>query len=246
MLGTEGLPEIERSLVEVEKKGLRSAFGYNAPWLLYAYAKVKGPEALPRLERTRGLKIGSLEGAIDSSVALALGLTSYVSAPQTLGLGDPICRSWEPRDALDRLILAWEGDDRSGLEADLGPHAAAALSALLEGRTWREMRRKFWHADAGGSSAVGYRFDSADRWSEPEETLEDKSPKAYFTVVGPSPGLNASFKDRSGTDCGGLVVRFSQALTDRGPAYAIDNSAIEDLLRVISSCAAGDSLKSKP
>jgi hypothetical protein len=238
MLGTEGLPEIERSLAEVEKDGLRSAFGWNTPLLLYAYAMVKGPQALPRLERIRSLKIESLEDAIDSSVALALGLTSYVSAPKMLGPADLICRPWEPRDALDRLIVAWETDDRSGLEANLGPHAAAALNALLKGRPWKKMRRKLWHANAGGSSAVGYRFDNAGRWSEPEQTLEDKSPETHFTVEGASPGLNASFRDRSGADCGRLVVRFSGVLTFEGPVYLIDNSDIGDLLRVISSCAA--------
>ncbi len=236
MLGAEGLPAIESSLAEVEKNGLRSAFGYNAPWLFYAYARVKGPQALPWLERIRSLKIDSLEYAMDNSVAMALGLTSYVSASRMVA--DFICRPWEPRDALDRLIVAWERDDRSGLEAELGPRAATALNALLEGGTWKKMRRHLWHANAGGSSAVGYRFDDAGRWSEPEVTLADKGPETNLAVDGASPVLNTGFKDRSGADCGRLVVRFSNVLTHRGLVYLIDNSDIGDLLRVISSCAA--------
>lgn len=238
MLGTEGLPVIERSLGEVEKNGLLSAFGYNATWLMYAYAKADGPQALPRLERIRGLKIDSFEYAIDSAVALALGLTSYVSAPQMLGLGEPICRPWEPRDALDRLILAWETDDRSGIEAGLSPHAAVAWKALLEGKEWKEMRGDLWHANAGGSYAVGYRFEKVGRWSEPEQTLEDEGLNRNVAGDEASPVLSTQFKDRSGADCGRLVVRFSRARSGWRPAYAIDNSDIEDLLRVISSCAA--------
>ena len=86
--------------------------------------------------------------------------------------------------------------------------------------------------------AVGYRFEIAGRWSEPDETLTDRE-QAFFSRKSLYPVINTVFKDRSGGDCGRFVVRFqsSNDLTSLWPLYLVDNSDIEALLRMVSLCA---------
>jgi hypothetical protein len=119
-------------------------------------------------------KLASWTMALDSSMAVSFGLTSYVS-----GIGMPVrivtcSRPSEPRRALNQLILGWERNDRPWFEASLGPHARASFQLLLQGKTWARMREELWRGKSDDNVAVGYRFKDAGRWSDPEEPLDEK------------------------------------------------------------------------
>jgi hypothetical protein len=172
------------------------------------------------------------------------------------------CRVPQPRDALDKLILAWERNDRHRLEEGLGPTGKAALSALLAEKTWAEFRAQFWPGrsdvaiaaldsttrpneialpadpwpgDRNTAVAIGYRFEAPHPWSEPELAIE-----GFGTFSTQDPELETRFANRSGADCGTFRVRFvgSQSrLLRGGSTYLVDNPDLGPLLRLIGACA---------
>jgi hypothetical protein len=92
---------------------------FKMGWLLLAYARINGPSAYPRLHELIGNSdLAHFALGIDNSIALALGLTSYVSSFRAATYsGEPPSheipmrtircdRREEPRDALDAVILA--------------------------------------------------------------------------------------------------------------------------------------------
>jgi hypothetical protein len=179
---------------------------------------------------------------LDDAIALSLGLTSYVSDSRS-GIRRFRCvRSPEPRDALDQLILAWEKNDRSMLEASLGPRARGALTALLKGSTWEAMQSELWQGKSGDGLAVGYRFGISGGWAEPDETLEQEREPGDAAVLSQQDDfrLDTFFKDRSGKDCSKHSVSFVTSTVGaekESPAYLVDNSDLGDLLGTIASCA---------
>jgi hypothetical protein len=248
-LGGTSLPLLEEALDSIEKRALQSVYAHGTGWLSIVYARNMGPAAVPRLRRLIGNpKLVWFQVQLDHSVALALGLTSYVTESSE---GPFQCRLQEPRDGLDRLILGWKQNNRQTIENNLGPNARAALKLLLDGRDLEAMRAELWVGKSGGGS-VGYRFGIPGRWSEPEETLELE--KAYPTVTIREllhAELATHFKNRSGDDCGSQRVAFlktvevnrqyvvgkRQYLVDP-LQYLVDNSDLEELLRLIATCAA--------
>jgi hypothetical protein len=79
--GTAAIPAIEDGLGLIEEGGPQAPSSLRARWLLYAYAKIKGRSAFGRLWRMSpdNPEIYSRLGlSPSSSLALALGLTSYV------------------------------------------------------------------------------------------------------------------------------------------------------------------------
>jgi hypothetical protein len=247
-LGASAIPEIERALRHLENSGERSRFARNAGWLLLAYARIKGPDAFPRLSELIGARtLAFLRPSVDRSLALSLGLTSYVSgfSERYFVAGVRAFRSFrnpEPRDALDQFIRAWERDDRSLLEGTLGPNATTALESLLRGRSWADLRNELWRAKVDDGVAVGYRFETSEPWSEPEVTLEgifDPYRERLRYPVDPEPSTR--FTSASGSDCGNERVKFRQ--TPRSGRfepvmYLINNTDLGELLRLIGSCAA--------
>ena len=173
-LGGAAMPDLEDELDSIERGGEVSALFSNDAWLLFAYARIYGPAAFPRLHRlarlARGPDLADLRGGLDSSIAASLGLTSYVSGVRepmdgfhsvldfslaaSLGLSSdgstlgpmPVvrCGPQEPRDALDEVILAWERNDRRWLEKNLGPRAKAVLNSMLKGKAWADLRTELW------------------------------------------------------------------------------------------------------
>src|SRR5579862_7855880 len=135
--GTAALRDIEAALGAIENGGQESKFALNADWLLIAYARIKGPAALPRLRAMAdNPHFGFLRFALDYSAAISLDLTSFVSSSQALGI-PMLCQPvQEPRDTLNQFVAAWEKADRHYLEASLGPKAKAALQSLMGNRTW--------------------------------------------------------------------------------------------------------------
>jgi hypothetical protein len=243
-LGASASSALDEVLDSIERNGERSEFAYNGKWLLYAYAKIKGPAAFPRLKAMiSNPTLGFLGAAQDQSIALSLALTSYVSGfhpPDALRMVDGrvfFCRPQEPRDALDQLIAAWESGDRRALEAVLGQNAKITLATLPDSKTWEEMRADIWHGKTSTDVAVGYRFKFSALWSEAEETLEEKSGYSNLTTNARDVALETELKDNSGNDCRTVRVNFTRTAVARSSMYLVDNVDLPDLLRSITFCA---------
>lgn len=236
--GNSAIPEIEKELDAMEDRGPR--LGDGSPWLELSYARIKGPIAFARLHRMEGdPKAGINRENMDSSIALSLGLTSYVSDSRLLLHNFDCFRGPEPRDALDRLILGWEKNDRQWLEASLGPHAKEALATLLGKSSWYEMRADILQGRLGTNLAIGYRFEILGRWSEPPIVLDERLEGDKPTSDSLTPEIETVFKDRSGNDCAKQSVKFIGQQPDAGQkTFLVDNADVGDLLRAMSSCMA--------
>ncbi len=106
--GRTAVPDLDRAFDSVESRGWESSLYENAQWLYFAYARILGPAAAPRLQRMMHKpKLAHALRSLDDALALSLGLTSYVS-----GAAGPspylACRREQPRDALDKLIESLE------------------------------------------------------------------------------------------------------------------------------------------
>jgi hypothetical protein len=202
--------------------------------LIMADARLKGAAAFPRLRQMRGDPHFTEATALDPAAALSLGLMSYVRVItyyRTLLFtedrlsdlrrgGNYACSispiPFRPEQALDFMIFAWETGDRALLKETLGPNARAGLDSLLHDETWDALRTRLWHITLTGKVAVGYRFEGKGSGSF------YRGDRAFDTV----------FKDGAGKDCGRRRIRFLS------PDLVIDTPDIEDLLGLISHCAA--------
>ncbi len=179
---------------------------------------------------------------LDRAIALSLDLTSFVSAPAAprthfeVGMHF-MCRSSEPRDALDRLIRAFERNDDSLFEAGLGPEAKTALESLLKQKTWSQMRAVLLQGKFAGDFAMGYQFEPSGRWSEPDASLQRNRPGHSSPE---SATLATQLKTRSGADCGSYKVDFELSSAPRQfpfhTAYLVNNSDLGGLIQVIAAC----------
>jgi hypothetical protein len=238
-LGASANPDLEKELDPLEKT-TGSAYDFpGAAWLLLAYAEINGRSAYPRLHRmTRNPHVIAAGIQVDSSIAVSLGLTSYVSS-----VNEPIknyftCyRPEEPRDALDNVILAWERNDREWLEKNLGPRAEAVLSSMLKGGSWADMRVELWPGASTNDVAVGYHLDVPGRWSQPwmAESLEEAWGEVDVQRLPANAAIRAQFTDSEGRACGEHIVEFSA--DGRPTKYLLDDPKLGDLLRLIASCA---------
>lgn len=244
--GASALPEIEQELDAIEKAGRE---GFGAYWLERAYARIKGPAGYERLSRMehdprlggdQGFGDDSARRHLDGSIALSLGLTSYVSAPGTGRLknyrqcrektdavslspgpcppythAEPLLnihcdRRMEPRDALDQLIRSLERNHDFLFQEGLGPDASAAWESLLQGATWEQLRGKILDSGSYGNYAVGYRFEPSGRWSEPDEPLDGILDHDLPSNL-EKPMLKVQFTNVSGVNCGNYQVDFLHA-----------------------------------
>jgi len=239
-LGFSVVPSIEEALDSIERSGERSPFVLGAGWLLDVYAQIEKGAAYPRIRKMMdNPRLYFLRLELDSSMALSLGLTSYVSGSRAPMRIFHCNRVQEPRDTLDQLILAWVRNDRPWLEASLGPNARAALQSFLKGKTWATMRKQLWHGRSDGAVAVAYRFDIKGTWSEPGETLEEKIEGESAPLESVHPEIETLFRNGSGRDCGRQRVKFLDTRSMTEPLrYRIDNSDLGELLRSIAACAA--------
>jgi len=239
-LGVSAIPHIERELDSIEELAGGSKYALGAVWLLDAYAEIAGPAAFARLRKMlSNPNLAFLRPGLDRAIALSLTLTSYVSGSHVPGRMIRCDRRGEPRDALSQLILAWERNDCRWIQGSLGPRASGSLTSLLEGRTWAEMRADLWHGASGNDVAVGYRFEAPDWWSRPDATLGKE--REYAALAHPeNPDFETRFMNASGGDCGKHRVKFLATPMGAGPGdlmYVVDNSDLEELLRLIGSCA---------
>jgi hypothetical protein len=186
--------------------------------------------------------------ALDPAAALSLGLMSYVrvityyrrlfTEDRLSDLrrgGNYACNAspipFRPEQALDFMIFAWETGDRALLKETLGPNARAGLDSLLHDETWDALRTRLWHITLTDKVAVGYRFDNPGSGSELFGTLPDWQPGQVEFYRGDR-AFDTVFKDGAGKDCGRRRIRFLS------PDLVIDTPDIEDLLGLISRCAA--------
>lgn len=233
-------------------------------------------------------RLDSAGYGLDRAVALAFGFTSYLSArraAQTFqyyactnsdksgSLGTTPCvapqreqafrsihcdRGNEPRDSLDRLILAWLAGNRTSVEASLGGTARSALEEALAGQNWDSLRPRLRTGVSGRSIGMGYRFSISSRWSEPEETLEEQRVETTFADGRDRFEIETLLYDSAGSECGrsrlvflkvpeaGWYKNGDPSLPVPGPPeYLIDNSDIKDLLRLVSVCSAGGTAPSQ-
>jgi hypothetical protein len=99
----------------------------NVPLLLSSYAQIEGSASFPFLWKLHtSANFHQLDSALDDSIALSFGLTSYISTSQEPGLIIQ-CRDQQPRDALDLLIRSWQSGNREWLEASLGQQCACGF-----------------------------------------------------------------------------------------------------------------------
>jgi len=243
--GQSVLPDIQNELDLVQKLE-RPESKVGTGWLLEVFARLEGPRAFPRLLKMANTpQMAYWIEALDDSIALSIGLTSYVSGSRPPDTLVSCVRASEPRRALNQLILAWERSDQDNLEASLGPHAMSRLRQLLQGKTWGDLRAKLWQAQLGERTAVGYHFEISHRWAEPEETL-DETNEASIPFDHEKPEIPTRFTTSAGKDCGNHGLSFVKTPVDptrrskdeQSLPYLIDNSDVDSLLGLIASCAA--------
>jgi hypothetical protein len=250
-LGAGAVPALEAAFDSIEALGQKSPFAFHDSQLMNAYARIKGRAASHRLLRILyDPRLSSSEGDLDSAMAVALGLTSYVSdmSGTIYVFGTTVrrrqyCAGPRPTDPLNDLILAWETDDVRLLEASLGPRAKAALISLLAGKTWEGLRAEIWPEPPPRGVAVGYQMESWGVWSESREGPSGtdfgdvlKSGEHDMGLKIMSAEIDAVLKNGSGNDCGRRSIKF-RTTRNFFHLYLVDDPDLGGLLRLISSCA---------
>lgn len=268
-LGDSALPDIEHELDAIEAHAYNHEFGSDWLEVAYAkiigpsvYTRLRKMETQSESESARLYldRAIALSLGLTSFVSASRSVTSRFpyqcknnTNTDSLILGN--CptgthaeqlmnihcdRYDEPRDALDQLIGALETNDEIFFELQLGPGARTALDAILKRRSWDELRAElFGQHSSRGDLAVGYRFEEAGHWSQPDRTLdEDRTASPDLE----NPVLETNFTSASGAACGNHRVSFVRASTSEGRTapYLVNNSDLAGLLAVLGSCAGSE------
>ena len=220
-LGERSVPALEQEFGAISNKRDDAQYSKNTALLLYAYARIRGAGAFPRLRKMDlsqhfSFAIVSLDGAI----AVALGLTSYLSIAHPSLRVLVNCEGQQPSDALGQMIVAWERGDRLWFETSLGETAAHGVG--VKDHDWQAFRRTLWRDVP--NAAVGYKLPIQAHVSNDEKHFD----------------LETAFYDRNGQNCGHMSINFVQSATPQPPAYlryVVDNPNIVEVLRLISACA---------
>jgi len=240
-LGPVAVGPLESALDSLAEFAERSPFWLGRSWLMSAYAHIARRAAFPRLRRmlsTPTMVNPTIELDLDSAVAVSLRLTSYISDFGEIFNRKQSCHIfYEPRDALDKLIFAWERNDARLFRESLGPRSMEALNSMLAHKTWEGVRAELWPGAQRGDVALGYRFEIASSWSQPWDRPAWKEVDVDSIIHVPvSPEINTVFKNSEGNDCGKYQVKFLTT-QDQFELYRVDNTDLTDLLRIIASCA---------
>jgi hypothetical protein len=234
-LGERSVPALEQEFGAISKKGENGQYTPNLQRLFYVYARVRGARAFPLL-RDMELRphFSSETVPIDGAIAVALGLTSYLSIAHPSERLLAACQGQQPRDALDQMIVSWERGDPLWFETSLGETAARAV-AVKDDDEWQAFRRTFWR-DAP-NAAIGYKFQIPGSLSEPSMPIpfQARVPNEEEKL-----DLDTAFYDRNGRNCGHMMIKFIQGATPKPPGYlryVVDNPNIADVLQLISACA---------
>jgi len=233
-LGERSVPAIEAEFGVISKKGANARYSPNTTLLLGAYARIRGARAFPRLRAMElGRDFSFATVSLDGSIAVALGLTSYVSIAQPPLRVLVACEGPQPRYALDQMIAAWQRGDRLWFETSLGETAARAI-AEKDDEEWQAFRRSLWRDTP--NAAIGYKFQVPGNLSEPS------IPANLTRVPNEEKNLDrdTAFYDRNGGSCGHMTMSFVRGATPQPPGYlgyVVDNPNITDVLQLISACA---------
>lgn len=201
-----------------------------------AYAAIRGERALPFLRGVEAdLRDGGMPEYVDDAMATAMGLTSYVSRRRPVSANIPCIRGFQPRDALDRLILGLLRGDREWLESGLNVPSAGfgreKWNRLLDSSGWL-------HSSEPAMArllAVGYRFQRDDRWSAPPIKLLIRQDRPEPEESGlPIP---TRFYDAGGILCAEVPVYFHR--NRDGAAFrpfVVGQENVGDVLQAILRC----------
>src|SRR5579871_3676784 len=217
-LGSAALPDVE---VALSSKGTR----YGFLTLAYAYAKLKGPAAFPRL---RALMTEYRESGLGRSAAAAIGATSFVSSNADSWMRDHQCAVGEfsvqmqkepcqeesqeiplmvvacgrpilPQSGMDRFILGWEWDDRHIFERALGPHAKeTSRSTMTPSGSVDPLANKIPREEM----LIGYKFLTPGPFSEREDEHDWSQRSERPDAV----DIETAFFNAEGESCGAHVV----------------------------------------
>lgn len=239
-MGREALPAIqsELDLLEDDRHGSRCADQHA--WILWAYSRIAGAEALPRLDRLSQNPKSPLTPALGIAYELAYGLTSYVRGSDTQWPRLSCYRAIdEPREALNAVVLGWLQQDRAGLESRLSPRAKAAFRRAA---SWDSLRKAFPLGRDVRSLAVGYRFDFPGEWSTPYESFERVPGHLTMVPELATARIDTGFRDKRGRPCGSFTAKFVRRVEGEyhTPIYYLDNTDIRALLKVVTGCALTD------
>jgi hypothetical protein len=236
-IGESAIPDIEEALQDLQAAGRQSKFSPNSQLLLLAYAHIRKSVAYFRLhEMAATPNLNYIAPGLEHAIAASLDLTSYVSNGSAAAKVS-LCRAEEPRDPLNLLVRAWERGERLLLEQSLGPTASAALSRLLQVKSWNDLRAELWPGSKEPDRmAIGFRFQIPGAWSAPDDVLNKRQPA--YEPAGAVDGfeLITTFTRGSGTVCGTRQIRFIPIRQRFTTSYLVDNSDIANILRMISMC----------
>lgn len=250
-LGKVSLPFLEKVLSDLETAGVKSRYFMNARWVYIAFARIQGPSSFGRLRQLMNTTEHHQE-SLDDAVALALGITSYVSARSREPAGRTCNRVGEPRFAMNRIALGCQQADLSMIQSALSDKGKAALAALLRTKTLRQVMDRSGKITPGVDAAVGFKFSAPDEFSEPIEPLkapqilqqpfqtsDEMTPIRMLTESMPMT-LSALLFDRLGNRCKTIVIQFSEnpSFSINSPIlYLIDDTNLDDLLGRLAYCS---------
>jgi hypothetical protein len=221
-LGEPSVPALEAEFAAVAKKGENRQFTPNIQELFYAYARIRGSRGYPRLrDMELSPKFSFAPVPLDGAIAVALGLTSYLSAAHPSLRVLSHCNGPQPRETLDQMIVAWQAGDRMWFETSLGETAARAI-AVKDDAEFQAFRKTLWR-DAP-NAAVGYKFPAPAFLPKEQEEVD----------------RDTNFYDRNGKNCGHMTIQFIHGTGATPPGYllyAVDNPNIAEVLQLISTCA---------
>jgi len=233
-MGAAALPLIDKEIERIATGGQGRRDGIR--WLLLCEAAIGGPSVLPRLRALKQARRGVfLRGQVDSAIAEALSLTSYLSGSESepATLLRPIhCRSDEPRDVLNHLILAWLLGDRAQVERSLSDRAQGKLAKVPASKRTNDGK-------AQRTFTIGYRIKTKGRWAEPDNALRAISPMTEADDL-PHYDFTVVFVDAEGTVCAERRVSFHVAAVPASgwPYFKIDSDDLDGLFQVIDNCSA--------
>ncbi|HUA87259.1 MAG TPA: hypothetical protein VMB85_25555 [Bryobacteraceae bacterium] len=234
-LGERSVPALEQEFGAISKKGENGQYTPNLQRLFYVYARIRGARAFPRLrdmELSQQFSFATV--SLDGAIAVALGLTSYLSIAHPSQRLLVACQGQQPRDALNQMIVAWERGDPLWFETSLGETAARAV-AVKDDDEWQAFRGTFWR-DAP-NAAIGYKFQVPARLSEPSMRIPSQ---ARVPNEEEKLDLDTAFYGRNGRNCGHMMIKLIRGATAKPPGYlryVVDNPNIADVLQLISACA---------
>ncbi len=208
---------------------------------MIAYAKIRGQDSFPRFRRMLddpGLT--SFSRDLDASAAVSLDLTSYISGPRPLARQFNCGRRQQPKDALDQLINAGEGNDRQWLETSLTDSARSEFGVPSKQQIWAGIRSEYGTTTGQRTFSIGYRFETSGPWSRPEDPDADELDGGAGSP-NPHAVLRTYFVNAAGKDCGNVQIAFRSVSTGGEPpsylGYLVDEANLEPVLRIIASCA---------